>query len=377
MRFTTLLALLICYSSQPVLAQQSIKIGVAAPLSGDFAVLGSSIAKGAEGAAKKINDQGGINGLPVELIFADDSCSRDVAISAARNLVFQNEVSAVIGHSCFSAAAAAVEVYSKARIPFLSLSASRNPSGKDFNILIRFCGNFERQAEIMSSYVKDTYGDKKIGGVFSENAYGGPARDIFQTSLQFQYLPDGDGAQRIDEIVKGIQSENLDVIILYGIDPQISANVMRAAQQKGLKTEFVLDGFASDNDLLQIGSAVGAIYNTACFIPAFDEEIVSLASAYVDIGELGDVPGFGLQAAAALQVLAEAAKITGFNNTDAVISEIKSKEFDTPMGQLRFDADGNIVTSLGPEKLTEQLIYQWYMLSDNQRRRWSNTRRCK
>ena len=50
----------------------TIKIGVVGPFSGSSAMVGDTEKKGVELAAKQINENGGINGMTIELIEEDD-----------------------------------------------------------------------------------------------------------------------------------------------------------------------------------------------------------------------------------------------------------------------------------------------------------------
>ena len=56
-------------------AEDTIKIGIAGPLSGAYAAFGEQLWRGAVQAADDINDQGGVNGKRLVLIKADDACT--------------------------------------------------------------------------------------------------------------------------------------------------------------------------------------------------------------------------------------------------------------------------------------------------------------
>jgi branched-chain amino acid transport system substrate-binding protein len=65
-----------------------------------------------------------------------------------------------------------------------------------------------------------------------------------------------------------------------------------------------------------------------------------------------DPPGFTLYAYAAVQVWAEAITAAGSLDLDAVIEAMRSHQFDTVLGQIGFDAKGD-VTGFDP--------WQWYV----------------
>ncbi len=78
-------------------AAEPVKIGVLAPLTGIYSIVGDRGVKGVELAAAEINAAGGINGRPVEIIVRDDETNPEVAIRQARRLILQDKVAGIIG----------------------------------------------------------------------------------------------------------------------------------------------------------------------------------------------------------------------------------------------------------------------------------------
>jgi branched-chain amino acid transport system substrate-binding protein len=111
----------------PVFAQDPIKIGVYAPLSGDSAMVGQTLVEGVQLATKQINEAGGIDGRPIELIIEDDEQSPKVAVSAVNKLVYKDKVIGVIGTVNSSCTLASMEVTWEAEVPHITPIAS-NPT---------------------------------------------------------------------------------------------------------------------------------------------------------------------------------------------------------------------------------------------------------
>ena len=101
----------------------TIKIGVAGAHSGDLASYGLPTLKAAQLVVRDVNDQGGINGTPLELLIEDDACKPEIAINTATKLV-SGGVQAVIGHICSGATRAALPVYRAAKVLVISPSAT-------------------------------------------------------------------------------------------------------------------------------------------------------------------------------------------------------------------------------------------------------------
>lgn len=72
------------------------KVGALATTSGDLADFGGPITTALELASDDINDAGGVNGAPVELLFANDGTDPQVARSVVKGLI-DEDIKAVIG----------------------------------------------------------------------------------------------------------------------------------------------------------------------------------------------------------------------------------------------------------------------------------------
>jgi branched-chain amino acid transport system substrate-binding protein len=78
----------------PLLGKPTIKIGVAAALKMPF---GQASVRGAEMAAKEINDAGGVLGAKIELVSADTEATAPKATEAIDKLVYRDKVDAIVG----------------------------------------------------------------------------------------------------------------------------------------------------------------------------------------------------------------------------------------------------------------------------------------
>ncbi len=62
-----------------------IKIGFIGALSGNFATIADPIRKAVVLAVEEINNTGGINGRPIEMIYEDGKCNGQDALTGLRN----------------------------------------------------------------------------------------------------------------------------------------------------------------------------------------------------------------------------------------------------------------------------------------------------
>ena len=108
------------------LAADTIKIGVAGPHSGDLASYGLPSVNAAKIVADKINAQGGINGMKIELLVEDTVCKPEVATNTATKLI-SDGAQLVLGGICSGSTKAALPIYNDAGILVMSPSAT-NPA---------------------------------------------------------------------------------------------------------------------------------------------------------------------------------------------------------------------------------------------------------
>jgi len=110
----------------PVASGEPIKIGFIGPLTGDAAVYGEPGRDITKLAVKEINDAGGVNGRPLEVIFEDGKCAGPTAVSAAQKLISVDKVQAILGGFCSSESLAAEPVATAAKV-FLFSPGSSSP----------------------------------------------------------------------------------------------------------------------------------------------------------------------------------------------------------------------------------------------------------
>lgn len=103
---------------------QAYKIGAVVDISGSASSLGEPERDTLKMLADELNAQGGIDGHPVELIILDNKSVETEAVLAAKKLIEQDKVLAIIGCSTSGPSLAMVDTAQKAGVPMISLAAS-------------------------------------------------------------------------------------------------------------------------------------------------------------------------------------------------------------------------------------------------------------
>ena len=91
-------------------------------LTGTYAGLGEPEKNVLEMEVKRINDAGGVNGRPIEVIIEDDATDDAKAVAAASKLIEQDEVVAIIGATGTGATMAVRGDVQRAGIPQVSMA---------------------------------------------------------------------------------------------------------------------------------------------------------------------------------------------------------------------------------------------------------------
>ena len=97
-------------------AAKSYKIGSEQPLSGAGGAGGKTAVVGLQMAVDRINNSGGINGRPVELVIADDESSPAVARQKTAKMVQEDNIDAHVGGFLSNICLACLPVWQEAKI---------------------------------------------------------------------------------------------------------------------------------------------------------------------------------------------------------------------------------------------------------------------
>src|SRR3989344_5758192 len=106
--------------------KENIRIGFIGPLSGDVASIGQSVKAAIELGVEEVNQAGGINGQPLEVIYEDGKCGPKDSTDAANKLINIDKVPVIIGGGCSSETLAAAPIAETSKVTLLSYCSS-NP----------------------------------------------------------------------------------------------------------------------------------------------------------------------------------------------------------------------------------------------------------
>jgi branched-chain amino acid transport system substrate-binding protein len=154
----------------------TIKIGVAQPLSGPSAARGQDLVNGAKLAAVDLNAANfKVAGKPVriEIVAMDDKADKDEAKKVAQAMVEQ-KVTAVIGHLSSDVTEAVIPVYRNGNVPQLFTSSAAELTKLGEGNAFRLIASDELQARAIASYATESLKASKVVILYEDTAFGAP-----------------------------------------------------------------------------------------------------------------------------------------------------------------------------------------------------------
>jgi branched-chain amino acid transport system substrate-binding protein len=157
-------------------AQESIKIGHVAALSGGSAQSGEAITRGLTLAIDEVNAKGGLlGGRKLELLQRDDESVPPKGVVAARELISKEKVVALFGGIDSPVALATVPVVNKEKVPYMAVWAAGTGitrNGADPNFVFRVSAVDVLVDVKLLDYASKKFGSKKPGFLLVNNPWG-------------------------------------------------------------------------------------------------------------------------------------------------------------------------------------------------------------
>ena len=151
-------------------------VGVAGPMTGQYASFGEQLQRGATMAVKDINAKGGVLGKQLKLEIGDDACDPKQAVQVANDMVKKGIVF-MAGHFCSGSSIPASAVYIDEGILQIT-PASTNPSftedpaAKGVKTIMRTCGRDDQQGVFAGTWLAKTYAGKNVAILDDKSTYG-------------------------------------------------------------------------------------------------------------------------------------------------------------------------------------------------------------
>jgi branched-chain amino acid transport system substrate-binding protein len=236
-------------------AQEVVRIGHAAAVTGPVAYFGKDTENGARMAIEALNAKGlSIGGKKVrfELVAEDDAGEPKQATAVAQKLV-DARINGMVGHETSGTTIPASKIYHAAGIPQISPS-STSPmyTRQGFNTTFRVVANDVQLGQALGRYATGTMGVKRVAVVDDRTAYGQGLVTEFARSLQGQGGTvvakefTHDKATDFSAIITRIRATKPDLVFFGGMSAT-AGPMLRQMKQLGMNVRMMGgDGLCSD-----------------------------------------------------------------------------------------------------------------------------------
>ena len=332
--------------TQPAAANAEILIGMAGALTGPNAYQGEQEQQGVELAIADINATGGVRGEQLKLISVDDACDAGQAVAAAYRLVAAR-VAFVVGHQCSSASIAAAPVYEKAGIIQITPS-STNPrlTEEGRANVFRICGRDDQQGAIAGDFLARHWRGARIALIDDGSVYGKGLAEETRKQLDQYRMAEvlqevlTPGQNDFSSLIAKLQSASVDVVYFGGYYRE-AALLIRGIRERGSKIQLVSGDSIASEAFAQVAGQAG---EETLFTSFRDPRRSPAVAAVIDrFRQQGFEPeGYTLYSYGAVQAWVQASTKAGSLDAKAVITALRSGEFDTVLGRISFDDKGDV-----------------------------------
>jgi branched-chain amino acid transport system substrate-binding protein len=253
-----------------------VRIGAAAPLTGNQAHIGKDNESGTRMAIDDANAKGIVIGgkkIHFELISEDDQADPKTATIVAQKLV-DDQVKGVIGHLNSGTTIPAAKIYSDNGIPQISPSATAvNYTAQGFKTAFRVMANDAQQGHVLGEFAAKNLGAKKIAVIDDQTAYGQGLADEFIKAAQaagaqivaHEYT--NDKAVDFTAVLTAVKGKQADLLFYGGMDPQ-AGPMSKQIKALALNVKFMMgDGGYTPEYIKLAGDAAEGSYASLPGVP--------------------------------------------------------------------------------------------------------------
>lgn len=332
-------------------AEDTITLAVVSPVTGDSAEYGIHFNVGAQMAADKINEAGGINGKQVVLKSFDSKNDAKEAAEVARLICQDKTILATIGDFSSTCCMATAPIYEENKTVQISPSAGLIDFPRVGPYNFSTTGVQENDGGfLMNRVINEKMGAKSVAIVYTNNDYGLNMLSYMTQEAEADGVVITDteaiasGEKDFTAIVSKMRQTEPEAVAIVGSYNEV-ANCVKQIRQVGWDVPVAISGSALTDQLVELlGDDVNDIYSNIAFVASdntpetkeFNEEFTKRANM---------PPSFhSISTYDTVMLVCDAAIKCGDNlNRETLKDAIQSyKGFDGLMGPFEFTEDGAV-----------------------------------
>lgn len=339
-------ALLSAFAAGAAHAQEELRIGVIASLSGPGQPWGAALARAGEMAAEEANAKGfdvGGKRYRIKVIPYDGKGRPDEALAVANRLIRQDKVKFILGPQASGDTIATQALTNANKVVTFTIGWSPRLLGADLPYQFRPHASFEEIIQPLVDFTSQRLKVKKIGGLFPNDELGQQAakqiRGAYEkvgTTSNIELFE----KNRVDfvPLLTRLMSQGIDGIDLDGNAPTVAGLIVKQARGLGFKGPIVRSGGPAEEEILQVAGkeAAEGIYLMSP-INTNDPVIADFITRY-KAKYNNEFNGFVPANYDSMRVLLDAIKRAGtVDDTDAVVkAALEMRDFPGITGKMNW-----------------------------------------
>ena len=305
---TRTLSLVLAISLLPLVAHaengvsvDKIILGQAAALDGPAAALGQGMREGMLTAFDEVNKAGGVKGRKIELVSVDDGYEPTKSIDAAKKLIEQDKVFALVGSVGTPTSAAVQPIAAEAGVPFIGAFTGAEFLREPYKAqVINVRASYFQETETMVEHLTQDLGVTKIAIFYQDDAFGQAGLAGVKRALDKRKMAlVAEGTYERNTIaVKGallsIKKAEPEAVIMIGAY-QPCAEFIKLARQIKLDAVFVNISFVGSDALAKALGPAGAGVFVTQVVPFPSDSSIGVVGRYqaaLKARKPDTVPGF-------------------------------------------------------------------------------------
>ena len=329
----------------------TVRLGVIGPLTGQYSMYGLAVENGAKLAAKEINAAGGVLDKDIEIIAYDSKGDSTEGVNAYNRLRDQDEIHALIGGTFSSVTLAVKDLAVQDNVPILTPTATNDTVTLDAPNVFRACYSDSYQGSTAAIFANDDLGVTNAAVMYNrDDAYSQGLAQAFMNEFDdrsLSYTAFEFGAQDDDysALLTNIKDGGYDAVFLPAYVAEVGA-ILTQADTLGLDVPFIggdgWDGIEADYADVADGFYFANHYSKT------DEtaNVQDFVTNYTE--EYGESPN-ALAALAydAVYAMVEAIGDADSLDADDLIAALSALSYeDAVTGAITFDENGDPIKSI-------------------------------
>lgn len=243
-------------------AQDALKIGVLASLSGPGAPWGQAILYGTQFAADDVNAKGGLQvgdkTYKIELVPYDDKYQASEAVTAANRLIFEDKVKFIMGPMGGATALAIGPTVEKHGVLTTTMAFTPLALGPNKPLTFRPVLTTSETAGVQVAWAVKKYGLKKVGGLFPNDETGQKIVVDLESAYARAGVPlaakEMFERDRLDMVplLTRLMAQGVDAIDLDGNAPATAGLIVKQARELGFKGLIIRSGGPATPEIVKV-----------------------------------------------------------------------------------------------------------------------------